>query len=248
MKEKPLIEICLENSQSVLAAQNGGADRVELCSDLFEGGLTPTLGMFRVARKLAEKIKINVMIRPRGGDFCYSKEEFEVMKEDLHIFKEEGADGLVFGVLTENGIIDTEKAASLLEIAGKLPCTFHRAFDMTCDGKSSLETLISLGFTRVLTSGLEPTVVEGAFFLRELVQQAKDRIIVMPGCGLNERNFNKMHEIINAKEYHLFLPKEYKSQMKYHPENIYMGGLLRQSEFILSSTDENKVGKICRTC
>lgn len=248
MGKKPLIEICLENSQSVLAAQEGGADRVELCSDLFEGGLTPTLGMFRTARKLADKIKINVMIRPRGGDFCYSQEEFNVMQEDLHIFKEEGADGLVFGILNTDGTIDKERSEALLQKAGNLPCTFHRAFDMTPDGKASLETLINLGFTRVLTSGLEPTVPEGAFFLRELVQEAGKRIIVMPGCGLNERNFKRMHEIINAKEYHLYLPKEYNSKMQYHPDSIYMGGILRQSEFLLTTTDTDKVGKICRTC
>lgn len=245
---RPIIEICLENAQSVLNAQLGGADRVELCSDLFEGGLTPTLGTFRTARKLADKIKINVMIRPRGGDFCYSKEEFEVMKEDLHIFKEEGANGFVFGILSPEGVIDEERTAQLIEMAGTTSVTFHRAFDMTKDGKASLETLIKLGATRVLTSGLEPTVPEGAFFLRELVQQAGDRIIVMPGCGINERNFKKMQEIIGAKEYHVFVPHDYNSKMEYHPEHIYMGGMLRQSEFTLSETSKERVCDICQTC
>lgn len=245
---RPIIEICLENAQSVLASQNGGADRVELCSDLFEGGLTPTLGTFRQARRIADRIKINVMIRPRGGDFCYSDTEFNVMKEDLHIFKEEGADGIVFGILTSDGYIDEERTSELVECAGSLPVTFHRAFDMTCDGKASLETLISLGVKRVLTSGMEPTVPEGAFFLKDLVQQANDRIIVMPGCGLNERNFKKMNEIIGAREYHLALPYEYSSSMKYHPEHIYMGGMLRQSEFTLSAISQERVSEICRIC
>lgn len=245
---RPLIEICLENAQSVLAAQNGGADRVELCSDLFEGGLTPTLGTFRTARKMADKIKINVMIRPRGGDFCYSDSEFEIMKEDLHIFKEEGADGLVFGILNPNGTIDEERTAKLIELSGNLPVTFHRAFDMTKNGYESLETLIRLKAARVLTSGLEPTVPEGARLLKELVEQAKDRIIVMPGCGINERNFKDLSEYIGAKEYHLHLPYDYSSKMEFHPEHIYMGGLLRQSEFMLSSTSEQRVGNICQTC
>lgn len=245
---RPVIEICLENAQSVLSAQNGGADRVELCSDLFEGGLTPTLGTFRTARKMADKIKINVMIRPRGGDFCYSDSEFQVMKEDLHIFKEEGADGLVFGILNSNGTIDAERTAQLIELAGSVPVTFHRAFDMTRDGFESLETLIQLKASRVLTSGLEPTVAEGARLLKDLVQKAGDRIIVMPGCGLNERNFKDLSSYIGAKEYHLHLPYEYSSQMSFHPEHIYMGGILRQSEFLLASTSEKRVGDICQIC
>lgn len=245
---RPVYEICLGDAQSVLAAQKGGADRVELCSNLFEGGLTPTLGTFKTARKIADKIKINVMIRPRGGDFCYSDTEFAVMKEDLHIFKEEGADGLVFGILSPDGTIDEERTGELIQLAGKTPVTFHRAFDMTRDGKASLETLIKLGATRVLTSGLEPTVPEGAKLLKELVQQAGDRIIVMPGCGLNERNIKELSAYIGAKEYHMSLSYDYQSKMQYHPEHIYMGGMLRQSEFLLSSTSEQRVSELCRTC
>ena len=245
---KKIIEICLENAESVLAAQNGGAHRVELCSDLFEGGLTPTLGTFRIARKIADKIKINVMIRPRGGDFCYSDTEFEVMKEDLRIFKEAGADGVVFGLLNPDGTIDAERTAELISLAGDIPVTFHRAFDMTRNAFDSLETLIGLGVKRILTSGLEPTVPEGAFLLKELVQKAGDRIVIMPGCGINERNFEKIDSIIGAKEYHIFLPCEYRSKMEFRPEDIYMGGVLRQSEYFLSSTSEKRVKEICRIC
>lgn len=245
---RPIIEICIGDAQSVLAAQNGGADRVEMCSDLFEGGLTPTLGTFRTARKLADKIKINVMIRPRGGDFCYSDTEFKIMQEDLHIFKEEGADGLVFGILKPEGVIDEERTAKLIELAGNLPVTIHRAFDMTKDGKASLETLIKLKATRVLTSGLEPSVPEGLETIKELVQQAGDRIIVMPGCGINERNFDRINKYIGAKEYHLAMSYEYNSKMTYHPETIYMGGMLRQSEFLLSTTSEERVRGLCKTC
>ena len=140
---KKIIEICLESVESVVAAQKGGADRVELCSDLFEGGLTPTLGTFTVARKLASTIKINVMIRPRGGDFCYSDEEFEVMKEDLLSLKNAGADGIVFGILTPEGDIDEERTRALVALASPLPVTFHRAFDMSKDAFKSLETLMT---------------------------------------------------------------------------------------------------------
>lgn len=243
MDGRVLIEICLESAASVIAAEKGGADRVELCSDLFEGGLTPTLGTFRTARKNTS-IPINVMIRPRGGDFCYSDIEFETMKEDAHIFKQEGASGIVFGILTPEGCIDMDRSAELIDIVKPLPVTFHRAFDMTVDPFDSLEKLISLGVARVLTSGQEATVPEGADMLEELVIRASDRIIVMPGCGLTERNFCKMKNKIKAKEYHVFLPVEHESRMKFHPEHIYMGGLLRQSEFTIQQTGADRVGMI----
>lgn len=243
---KKIIEICLESVESVVAAQKGGADRVELCSDLFEGGLTPTLGTFTVARKLASTIKINVMIRPRGGDFCYSDEEFEVMKEDLISLKNAGADGIVFGILTPEGDIDEERTRALVALASPLPVTFHRAFDMSKDAFKSLETLIDLGVKRILTSGLEPTVMEGLPLLTELVKKAGDRIIIMPGCGISERNFKYLDEKINAKEYHVFLPKEISSKMEYRPSHIYMGGLLRQPEFSIFHTDNERVSNIVK--
>lgn len=245
---RPLIEICLEDAESVIAAEKGGADRVELCSDLFEGGLTPTIGTVRTVLKHTH-IPVNCMIRPRGGDFCYSDVEFEVMKEDVRAFKAEGVNGIVFGILTPDGDIDVERSREIIELARPLSVTFHRAFDMTRDAFSSLETLISLGVDRVLTSGQEATVPEGADLLAELVQRAGDRIIVMPGCGITERNFEKLKGIIKAKEYHIHLPGEVRSEMKFHPEHIYMGGLLRQSEFTISHTDESRVRNICsRNC
>lgn len=246
MDNRTLIEICLESAESVVAAEKGGADRVELCSDLFEGGCTPSFGVYKAARNNAKSIKINVMIRPRGGDFCYSDIEFEAMKEDVRLFKENGADGIVFGILKPDGKIDVERSRELIEIARPLPVTFHRAFDMTVDAFESLETLISLGVDRVLTSGQEATVPEGADMLSELVKRAGDRIIVMPGCGITERNFEKMKSIIKAKEYHIHLPQEYKSRMEFHPGHIYMGGLLRQSEFTLAHTSVARVQEVMR--
>ncbi len=242
-KSTVLIEICLESVESVIAAQQGGADRVELCSDLFEGGCTPSLGTFRTAKRLAS-IPMNVMIRPRGGDFCYSEVEFEIMKEDARIFKEEGANAIVFGILTPDGEIDMERSKELIDIVRPLPVTFHRAFDMTRDASRSLEKLIELGVDRVLTSGLEPTVPEGADTLATLVRQAGDRIVIMPGCGITERNFPSLHEKIQAREYHVFLPNEFRSRMEYHPGHIYMGGMLRQSEFSVSHTDASRVRNV----
>ncbi len=241
--DRPLIEICLESATSVLRAQEGGADRVELCSDLFEGGCTPSVGTFRVAKRLAG-IPINVMIRPRGGDFCYSDDEFAVMMEDVKVFKAEGANAVVFGILTPDGEIDMERSARVIEAARPMKVTFHRAFDMTRDAFGALEKLVRLGVDRVLSSGQEATVAEGADLLAELVKRAAGRIIVMPGCGISERNFKKLDEKIKASEYHVFLPGEERSLMKFHPEHIYMGGLLRQNEFALSQTDSARVREI----
>lgn len=240
---KPLIEICLESVESVIAAEKGGADRVELCSDLFEGGLTPTIGTVKTALKKSN-IKINVMIRPRGGDFCYSDEEFEVMLEDVRALKDTGINGIVFGILTPEGDVDIVRSKELIELARPLPVTFHRAFDMTRDPYKSLEDLINLGVDRVLTSGQEATVPEGADLLEKLVKIAGDRIIVMPGCGITERNFPKLQEKIKAREYHIYLPKEISSKMVYHPGHIYMGGLLRQSEFTITHTSSQRVSDV----
>ncbi|MDD7256468.1 copper homeostasis protein CutC [Bullifex porci] len=246
MVDRPIIEICLESVESVIAAEKGGADRVELCSDLFEGGLTPTIGTVKTALKKSN-IKINAMIRPRGGDFCYSDEEFEVMKEDIKAFKETGINGIVFGILTPEGDVDVKRSKEIIELARPLAVTFHRAFDMTRDPYKSLEELIELGVDRVLTSGQEATVPEGADLLEELVQIAGDRIIVMPGCGITERNFPKLRDKIKAKEYHIYLPYETTSKMKFHPGHIYMGGLLRQSEFTITHTSSSRVSDVMGT-
>lgn len=246
MVDRPIIEICLESVESVIAAEKGGADRVELCSDLFEGGLTPTIGTVKTALKKSN-IKINAMIRPRGGDFCYSDEEFEVMKEDIKAFKETGINGIVFGILTPEGDVDVKRSKEIIELARPLAVTFHRAFDMTRDPYKSLEELIKLGVDRVLTSGQEATVPEGADLLEELVQIAGDRIIVMPGCGITERNFPKLRAKIKAKEYHIYLPYETTSKMKFHPGHIYMGGLLRQSEFTITHTSSSRVSDVMGT-
>jgi Uncharacterized protein involved in copper resistance len=243
---KKLIEICLESAESVLQAEKGGADRVELCSDLFEGGLTPTIGTFKTARKLAKNIRINVMIRPRGGDFCYSDAEFEVMKEDLLTLKAAGADGIVFGILNPDGSIDEARTAELVALASPLPVTFHRAFDMSRDPYESLETLIRLGVKRILTSGMEPTVMDGMVLLSDLVKKAGDRIIIMPGCGISERNFKYLDEHIQAKEYHVHLPAEHASKMEYRPGHIYMGGMLRQTEFAITETSASRVSTIVK--
>ncbi len=239
------IEICLESVESVLIAERGGADRVEFCADLFEGGITPSLGSFKVARANST-IEMSVIIRPRGGDFCYSDLEFAAMEEDIKLFKEAGADCVVLGILTPEGEIDVERTKQLIDLARPMEVTFHRAFDVTKDAFKSLDTLIELGVDRVLTSGLEPTVSEGLDTLIELVKLAGDKIIVMPGCGLTERNFAPLHAKIGAKEYHLLLPGSVESKMLFRNPDIYMGGMLRQAEYLITHTDLERVKAVTK--
>ena len=245
MKNDIKIEICLEDCESVIRAERGGADRVEFCADLFEGGTTPSLGSFIAARRHTS-IAINTMIRPRGGDFCYSNLEFESMLEDIKQFKNHGADGIVFGILNPDGTIDKERSKRVIEAARPLPVTFHRAFDMSKDIFQSLEDLINLGVDRILTSGGEPTVMEGIMNLEKLTQLAGDRIIIMPGCGITEKNFSYLKERVKAKEYHIHLPEEESSKMEWRPGHIYMGGMLRQPEFQIFHTSTERVKDIVR--
>lgn len=180
-------EICANSVASCRAAQEGGADRVELCAGIPEGGTTPSYGMIRNARE-SISIALNVIIRPRGGDFLYTDEELREMVYDIHVAKELGADGLVFGCLTPEGEVDMDAMRILMDAAGDTPVTFHRAFDHSANPHKALEDIISLGCARILTSGCRPTALEGAALLAELVRQAGDRIIIMPGCGVKENN------------------------------------------------------------
>ena len=172
------MEVCIDSVESALNAEVSGASRVELCSNLVEGGTTPTVGMLRTIKEKS-KIPVYVMIRPRGGDFAYSEDEYQVMKEDMVALKECGADGFVFGILTPEGDIDEQRCQELIELAQPYPVTFHRAFDVVREPSKALETLISLGFSRVLTSGQDSTALEGLPLINKLVEQARGRIIVV---------------------------------------------------------------------
>ncbi len=197
----PKLEIAAFNLQSALVAQQGGADRIELCDDFSCGGLTPNYGTFETARKLIA-LDLFVMIRPRGGNFIYSEEEFDQMKKDILYFKEKQADGFVFGILAEDGSINKEKNKMLVELAKPLPCSFHRAFDVSKELNKNLEDVIDCGFSTILTSGQTKSAMEGIMQLAELMANSKGRITIMPGGGVRSSNLSVLKDKINTTYYH----------------------------------------------
>lgn len=215
-------EICANSVASCIAAQEGGADRVELCSGIPEGGTTPSFGMIRKARASID-IALNVIIRPRGGDFLYTADELEEMVHDIRIAKELGADGLVFGCLTKEGDIDMEAMSVLMEAAAGLPVTFHRAFDHSADPMRALQDIIDLGCARILTSGCRPTAMQGSSLLAELVKAAGDCIIIMPGCGVNESNIAEIARLSGAREFHFSAREPVESGMLFRNPDVAMG-------------------------
>jgi copper homeostasis protein len=233
-------EVCVDSVESAEAAQLGGADRIELCSALGEGGLTPSLGLMEVTRERL-RIPIAAMVRPRAGDFHATPAEFEVMRRDLLALKARGADLIVFGLLLPDGTIDVERSRELIALARPLPVTFHRAFDMTRDARASLETLIELGCERVLTSGQEKSVLEGLELLTELTRQAGDRIGVVPGGGITERNLPRILRECPAREFHVSASATRDSRMEFRNTRIPMGRTLAASEYSLSVADEQRV-------
>ena len=215
-------EICANSVASCIAAQDGGADRVELCAGIPEGGTTPSVGMIRCARE-SIGIGLNVIIRPRGGDFLYSESEIREMIYDIKAAKGLGVDGLVFGCLCPDGSVDMENMRLLMEAAGDTPVTFHRAFDHTSDPLKALEDIIELGCARILTSGCRPTAAEGAPLLAQLVEKAGDRIIIMPGCGVNESNIAETARLSGAREFHFSAREPVESGMTFRNQDVVMG-------------------------
>jgi len=240
------VEICVDSVNGASAAERGGANRVELCDNLLEGGTTPSAGCIQVARRHL-KIGLQVIIRPRGGDFLYSDDELEVMREDIRTAKTLGADGVVLGCLSSEGDIDSARTEELIRLARPMNVTFHRAFDMCRYPQAALEELVRLGVDRVLTSGQEASCLEGLELLAALEKQAAGRIIVMPGGGITLRNVQKIVAATVVKEVHLSARSSIDSSMQYRNSRVFMGGSLRPPEFSWKTTDEELVRKIV-TC
>lgn len=194
-------EICAVNIQSALAAEKAGAHRIELCSALDVGGLTPSPGLIRAAIRTLS-IKVNVLIRPREGNFCYSDAEFGIMLEDIRFCREAGANGVVVGALTADGRLDTARLVAMKDAAGSMEIASHRAFDFTSDPAAALEALIDLGYRRVLSSGQAPSAWEGRFLLKKMVEQAAGRISIMPGAGIDAGNIRDIARTTGAQEFH----------------------------------------------
>jgi copper homeostasis protein len=217
-----ILEACVNSATSAIEAERGGADRVELCENMLEGGCTPSAGSIKYARKHTQ-IGLFVMIRPRGADFCYNEDEFGIMKQDAVMAKELGADGVVFGILKPDGTIDKERMAQLAELARPMKITCHRAFDMTRDPFEAMEDLISMGIDRILTSGQSDSALSGAPLIRDLIGRSKGKIILMPGHGVKEHNLEEVIRATGADEFHLYLTKNVTTPMKYVRNNVKMG-------------------------
>lgn len=240
-----ILEVCVDSVDAAIAVQEGGADRVELCANLMEGGTSPSAGAIQHARRRI-RIGLQVMIRPRGGDFCYSEADFEVMKLDIEAARHAGADGIVFGILMPDGRIDEGRTHELIRLARPMQVTFHRAFDMSRDPFESLETVIRLGVDRILTSGQEASALEGLDLIADLVKTAGTRIVVMPGGGITATNFARIIRGSGANEIHVAALSLLDGPMRFRNPRCFMGGVLRSPEFSISVTDAEDVRAFVR--
>lgn len=215
------IEICIDSVESAIAAQRGGAARVELCSDLIEGGITPGPGLIASVRRHIS-IGLFVMVRPRGGDFCYTELEFESMQEDIRHIRQLGANGLVLGILDQQAQIDVERTRRLVQLAHPLPVTFHRAIDMTPDLPAAVEDIAATGATRILTSGGEPQATLGASEIARMVRTARGRIAIMVGGAIRPHNIAALAATTGAVEFHSSARTHAPSPMRFRKPNMSM--------------------------
>lgn len=238
-----LLEACVDSVESALAAQAGGADRVELCEDLLEGGTTPSAGMIEVCQERLG-IPMHVLVRPRGGDFVYSDTEIEVMQRDIALARRLGVNGVVFGALRPDGSIDLERTRALMGAARPLSITFHRAFDFTPDADAALDVLIRLGIERVLTSGQAPTAMEGTQALQRLVTRAEGRIGILAGGGLNEENIAGVAERTGVREVHVRATALLESPASFRPRHLTLLKQPLPNEFDRAVTDPERIRRI----
>ncbi|TDR80754.1 copper homeostasis protein CutC [Paludibacterium purpuratum] len=239
---KILLEVCAGSLTSCLAAQSGGAARVELCDNLNEGGTTPSYGLLAVARDRLS-IGLNVMIRPRGGDFLYDEGEIEVMRRDIEQCKRLGVDGIVLGALTEDGDVDVALTGELVAWAAPLPVTFHRAFDLTRDPLQALEQVIASGCRRLLSSGQAASAFLGGELLRDLHAAAGARLVVMPGCGVRADNIVALRQLTGCREFHSSARLPVASAMRYRKESLSMG-MVGADEYAREETSADQVAAI----
>ncbi len=223
MKQELQFEVCANGVESCVAAQQGGAHRVELCAGIPEGGTTPSYGEIATARRELTTTRLNVIIRPRGGDFVYSKLELDRMTLDIDVARQLGAHGVVFGCLTPSGEVDMAACERLMRHARGMDVTFHRAFDRASNASQALEQIIALGIGRVLTSGQQPTALQGTALLRQLQEQAAGRIAIMAGCGVTEDNIAQIRRSTGVAEFHFSAREAVASAAAVQNSAVYMG-------------------------
>lgn len=243
MDKKSCLEICANSIASCIEAEHGGASRVELCAGIPEGGTTPSIGMVACALE-SVSVPIFPIIRPRGGDFLYSKEEIDTMECDIRMLVDLGVPGIVIGALTPEGRLDKTVCARLIEAAQGRQVTLHRAFDMTANFDEALEDAIALGFDRILTSGGAPTAHEGLATIRHLVQRCAGRISIMPGCGIAVSNIAEIAQESGAHEFHASLRTARQSRMLYRNPRVSMGGTVIIDEYSTTQTDASIVKEV----
>lgn len=234
-----ILEVCADSVQSAVAAQEGGADRIELCSGLVIGGLSPSPALFKQIRKYTD-LKIRTLLRPRFGDFCYDDYEFQTLKEEVEMFRELGADGVVIGMLNPDGTLDMERMEVLVNAAGDIGITLHRAFDVCCDPYEALEQCASLGIDTILTSGQKSSAWEGRGLLAELAEQAAGRVEILAGAGVNPGVIEKLAGCTAVRAFHMSGKKVMDSRMEFRREDVPMG-IPGFSEFEIWQTDREQV-------
>ena len=234
-----ILECCVDSVESALAAQKGGANRVELCSALVIGGLSPSVALFEKVKEVLN-IKIHVLLRPRFGDFCYTDFEHEIIKEEIRKFRELGADGIVIGTLKPDGSLNIEQMKELVSEAGNMSITLHRAFDMCKDPMKTLNEVKELGIHTILTSGQKNSCINGTNLLGKLVQEAGENVDILIGGGVDASVINELYEKTGATSYHMSGKVTLDSQMEYRKEDVSMG-VASMSEYEIWRTSAERV-------
>lgn len=233
------LECCVDSVESAIAAKKGGADRIELCSALVIGGLSPSQALYRKIREQVD-IQIRVLLRPRFGDFCYTDFEHEIIKEEIRSFRKLGADGIVIGTMKPDGTLNLEQMKELMEEAQGMPVTLHRAFDMCKDPFATLEEAKKLGISTILTSGQKNTCVDGMELLKELVEKAQGETEILIGGGVDASVIPMLAEKTKAKAYHMSGKISMESEMRYRKQDVSMG-VASVSEYEIWRTSEKRV-------
>jgi copper homeostasis protein len=243
-----VLEVCIDSVEAARAAEAGGAQRVELCSDLAEGGITPSAGLIDSVRS-AVNIPVFVMMRPRGGDFCYSADEFDVMRKDVAIAQSSGADGVVLGLLLPDGTIDVERTRELVGGSRPMQVTFHRAIDLSANLEESLEQVIATGADRVLTSGGKQTAIEGGTVIAQMIANSRQRISVMVCGGLRKANLGEIARVTGASEFHASLRQKTISPVTYRPHrpSLSANGLDEYARYATSADEVRAMRRVLDT-